>query len=77
MRQLFHPTTAIITWMSDPRAAQFRLAALSLRSRTQRIALRPSVHASEMVHIQLNEANGQVQVINNQARPCRRCCRRA
>jgi hypothetical protein len=27
------------------------------------------MHASEMVHIQLNEANGQVQVINNQPQP--------
>jgi hypothetical protein len=27
------------------------------------------MHASEMVHIQLNEANGQVQVINNKPEP--------
>jgi len=66
--QLFHPTTAIITWMSDPAQPSFvwQLYHYDLEPNASLFAV---MHASEMVHIQLNEANGQVQVINNQAEP--------
>ncbi len=66
--QLFHPTTAIITWMSDPAQPSFvwQLYHYDLEPNASLFAV---MHASEMVHIQLNEANGQVQVINNQSVP--------
>jgi hypothetical protein len=66
--QLFHPTTAIITWMSDPAQPSFvwQLYHYDLEPNASLFAV---MHASEMVHIQLNEANGQVQVINNQPEP--------
>jgi hypothetical protein len=66
--QLFHPTTAIITWMSDPAQPSFvwQLYHYDLEPNASLFAV---MHASEMVHIQLNEANGQVQVINNKPEP--------
>ncbi len=66
--QLFHPTTAIITWMSDPAQPSFvwQLYHYDLEPNASLFAV---MHASEMVHIQLNEASGQVQVINNQSDP--------
>jgi hypothetical protein len=66
--QLFHPTTAIMTWMSDPAQPSFvwQLYHYDLEPNASLFAV---MHASEMVHIQLNEANGQVQVINNQPQP--------
>jgi hypothetical protein len=66
--QLFHPTTAIITWMSHPAQPSFvwQLYHYDLEPNASLFAV---MHASEMVHIQLNEANGQVQVINNQPEP--------
>jgi hypothetical protein len=66
--QLFHPTTAVITWMSDPAQPSFvwQLYHYDLEPNASLFAV---MHASEMVHIQLNEANGQVQVINNQQAP--------
>ncbi|MFZ0338016.1 MAG: sugar-binding domain-containing protein [Terracidiphilus sp.] len=66
--QLFHPTTAVITWMSDPAQPSFvwQLYHYDLEPNASLFAV---MHASEMVHIQLNQANGQVQVINNQPDP--------
>jgi hypothetical protein len=66
--QLFHPTTAIITWMSNPAQPSFvwQLYHYDLEPNASLFAV---MHASEMVHIQLNEANGQVQVINNTPQP--------
>jgi hypothetical protein len=66
--QLFHPTTAVITWMSDPAQPSFvwQLYHYDLEPNASLFAV---MHASEMVHIQLNEANGQVQVINNKPEP--------
>ncbi len=63
--QLFHPTTAVITWMSNPAQPSFvwQLYHYDLEPNASLFAV---LHAAEMVHIQLNEANGQVQVINNQ-----------
>jgi hypothetical protein len=62
--QLFHPDTALITWMSHPAQPSFvwQIYHYDLEPMASYFAV---MHASEMVHIQLNEANGQVQVINN------------
>jgi hypothetical protein len=62
--QLFHPATAIITWMSNPAQPSFvwQIYHYDLEPMSSLFAV---MHASELVHIQFNEANGQVQVINN------------
>jgi len=62
--QLFHPTTAIITWMSHPAQPSFvwQLYHYDLEPNSSLFAVRS---AGEMVHIQFNEANGELQVINN------------
>ncbi len=66
--QLFHPTTAIITWMSNPAQPSFvwQIYHYDLEPMSSFFAV---MHASELVHIQFNEANGQVQVINNKPEP--------
>ena len=62
--QLFHPTTAIITWMSNPAQPSFvwQIYHYDLEPMSSFFAV---MHASELVHIQFNEATGDVQVINN------------
>ena len=62
--ELFHPTTAIITWMSHPAQPSFtwQLYHYDLEPNSSLFAVQK---AAEPVHIQLNEANGNVQVINN------------
>ncbi len=62
--QLFHPTTAIITWMSHPAQPSFvwQLYHYDMEPNSSLFAVRS---AGEMVHIQFNEANGELQVINN------------
>jgi hypothetical protein len=66
--QLFHPTTAVILWMSNPAQPSFvwQLYHYDLEPMSSYFAV---MHASEPVHIQYNEANGNVQVINNQPEP--------
>jgi hypothetical protein len=61
---LFHPTTAIITWMSNPAQPSFvwQLYHYDLEPNSSLFAV---MHAGEMVHIQFNESNGDLQVINN------------
>ncbi len=51
------------------RAAQLCLADLPLRPRTQCLRSSPSCTRRRLVHIQFNEANGEVQVINNLPEP--------
>jgi hypothetical protein len=65
---LFHPTTAIITWMSNPAQPSFvwQIYHYDLEPMSSFFGV---MHASELVHIQLNEATGHVQVINNFAQP--------
>ena len=65
---LFHPTTAVMTWMSNPAQPSFvwQIYHYDLEPMSSYFAV---MHASEMVHIQFNEANGQVQVINNKPEP--------
>ncbi len=66
--KLFHPATAVITWMSNPAQPSFiwQIYHYDLEPMSSYFAV---MHASEMVHIQFNEANGQVQVINNTPEP--------
>lgn len=66
--QMFHPTTGIITWMSHPAQPSFvwQLYHYDLEPNASLFAV---MHASEPVHIQLNEATGEVQVINNLPEP--------
>ena len=62
--QLFHPATAVITWMSHPAQPSFvwQLYHYDLEPNSSLFAVRS---AGEMQHIQYNEANGNLQVINN------------
>jgi len=62
--QLFHPTTAIITWMSHPAQPSFvwQIYHYDLEPNSSLFAVKS---AGEMVHIQFNELNGTLQVINN------------
>jgi hypothetical protein len=66
--QLFHPTTAIITWMSHPAQPSFvwQLYHYDLEPNASLFAV---MHAAELVHIQFNEATGELQVINNLPEP--------
>jgi len=62
--QLFHPATAILTWMSNPAQPSFvwQIYHYDLEPMSSLFAV---MHAGELVHIQFNEANGQLQVIDN------------
>lgn len=62
--KLFHPTTGIMTWMSNPAQPSFvwQLYHHDLEPNSALFAVKK---AAEMVHIQLNESNGDVEVINN------------
>ena len=66
--ELFHPTTAIITWMSHPAQPSFvwQLYHYDMEPNASLFAVRS---AGEMVHIQFNQANGELQVINNLPEP--------
>ena len=62
--QLFHPATGVITWMSNPAQPSFvwQIYHYDLEPMSSFFAV---MHASELQHIQFNESNGQIQVINN------------
>jgi hypothetical protein len=62
--KLFHPSTGIMTWMSNPAQPSFvwQLYHHDLEPNSALFAVKK---AAEMVHIQLNESNGDVEVINN------------
>jgi hypothetical protein len=66
--KLFHPTTGIITWMSNPAQPSFvwQLYHHDLEPNSALFAVKK---AAELVHIQLNESNGEVEIINNLAGP--------
>lgn len=66
--KLFHPDTGVITWMSNPAHPSFvwQLYDYNLEPSSSLFAVES---ASEMVHIQMNEANGKLQVINNRRQP--------
>jgi len=66
--QLFHPTTGILTWMSNPAQPSFvwQLYHYDLEPNA---SLFGTKKAGELVHIQFNEATGDAQVINNLPEP--------
>ncbi len=66
--QLFKPTTGILTWMSHPAQPSFvwQLYHYDLEPNSSLFAVKS---ASEALHIQFNEANGQLEVVNNQPEP--------
>jgi hypothetical protein len=61
---LFHPTTAVITWMSNPAQPSFvwQIYHYDLEPMSSYFAVQ---HASELLHIQFNQATDHVQVIND------------
>ena len=66
--KLFQPSSAVITWMSHPAQPSFvwQLYHYDLEPNSSLFAVRK---ACETVHIQLNESNGTVQIINHLATP--------
>jgi len=66
--QLFHPTTAVITWASNPSQPSFvwQIYHYDLEPNASLFAVK---HAGEPVHIQFNQAEGMVQVIDNLPTP--------
>ncbi len=62
--KLFNPTTGVLTWMSNPAQPSFvwQLYHHDLEPNSSMFAVKK---AAELVHIQLNESNGDVEVINN------------
>ncbi len=62
--KLFAPTTGILTWMSNPAQPSF-VWQLYHHDLEPNAALFAVKKAAEMVHIQLNESTGEVEVINN------------
>lgn len=66
--KLFHPTTAVITWMSNPAQPSFvwQIYHYDLEPMASFFGV---MHASELVHIQFNQDDEHVQVINNLPHP--------
>jgi hypothetical protein len=66
--KMFNPTTAIITWMSNPAQPSFvwQIYHYDFEPMSSFFGV---MHASEMVHVQLNEATGELEVINNLPQP--------
>lgn len=62
--QMFTQTTGILTWMSHPAQPSFvwQLYHYDLEPNA---ALYGAKKASETIHVQLNEANGGIEVVNN------------
>jgi hypothetical protein len=63
--KLFHPATALITWMSHPAQPSFvwQLYHYDYEPNSSLFAVRS---AGEMQHIQYNEVTGELEVINNE-----------
>ncbi len=61
---LFHPTTGVLTWMSSPAHPSFvwQIYSYDLEPFSSFFA---TMHASEAQHIQLNQLNDHIQIINN------------
>ncbi|MCW3091035.1 MAG: glycoside hydrolase [Ferruginibacter sp.] len=66
--KLFNPSTGVLTWMSNPAQPSFvwQLYHHDLEPNSSLFAARK---ACEPVHIQLNEKEGNIQVINNLPEP--------
>jgi hypothetical protein len=65
---MFHPTTAVITWMSNPAQPSFvwQIYHYDLEPMSSFFAV---MRAAELQHIQFNESTGDVQIVNNLPRP--------
>jgi hypothetical protein len=61
---MFHPTRAVITWMSNPAQPSFvwQLYHYDLEPNASLFAVKK---AGEMVHVQFNQSTGDLQVVNN------------
>src|SRR5258708_40188863 len=61
---MFKTTTGVITWMSHPAQPSFvwQLYHYDLEPNS---ALYAAKKAAETLHVQLNESNGAIQVVNN------------
>ena len=66
--QMFNPATGILTWMSHPAQPSFvwQLYHYDLEPNSSLYAVQS---ASEMIHVQFNQVNGLVQVVNNFPKP--------
>jgi hypothetical protein len=66
--QMFHPATAVITWMSNPAEPSFvwQLYHYDLEPNAALFGVK---HAGELVHVQLNQATGELELINNLPQP--------
>jgi mannosylglycoprotein endo-beta-mannosidase len=66
--EMFKKTTGVITWMSHPAQPSFvwQLYHYDLEPNASLYAAKK---AAESVHVQLNEANGAIQVVNNTPEP--------
>ena len=66
--EIFRGTTGILTWMSEPAQPSFvwQLYHYDLEPNS---ALYATQKASEMVHVQLNEAERNIEIVNNQGAP--------
>ena len=66
--KLFHPSTGVLTWMSNPSQPSFvwQLYSWDLEPNASLFATRS---ACEPVHVQMNESDGHVLIVNNMARP--------
>ena len=62
--KLFNPSTAVITWMSNPAQPSFvwQLYHHDLEPNSGLFAVKKS---GELIHVQLNESTGALEVINN------------
>jgi len=65
--EMFNTTTGVLTWMSNPAQPSFvwQLYHYDLEPNSALFAV---MKASEPIHIQLNEANGEIQIVNNTAK---------
>ncbi|MHB1701528.1 MAG: glycoside hydrolase family 2 protein [Acidobacteriaceae bacterium] len=63
--KLFHPETGVITWMSNPAQPSFvwQLYHYDLEPNSSLFAVK---EACEPIHIQLNESDGEIEVINDE-----------
>ena len=66
--KMFRETTGVLTWMSEPAQPSFvwQIYHYDLEPNS---ALYATQKAGEMVHVQLNEADRNVEVVNNQGTP--------
>ena len=74
--QMFTQTTGVLTWMSNPAQPSFvwQLYHHDLEPNSSLYAVKK---ASETVHIQLNESNGAIEIVNNTPKPLKNLIVRA